>query len=381
MIPERVNIAAEVLDRKVAEGLGGRTAFVWDGGGTTYAALLDRVRAVAGALAAAGVRRGTKVLVRMPNCIEFAVSFLALARIGAVPVLVNSLLGQEEVDYVLDHSGAEAAVTLADIAGPVLAHRDRVRTFLWRGEHPGAARLDGAGGADAPAPADTARDEPAFMVYTSGTTGRPKGIVHAHRWVVALGEANRYRVPPEPGDVALATGEWSFISALGPQCRLSAQERRDRRDPRRPRAARARAGRRRTVRRHAALLGRDGLSAHPRHRGDRGPLRPLVAARLQRHRRGAGSGDLGRVQAPGRVRHLGALRRLRDADGAGPGAASPGPAGFDRQADPGRRRRGDGRVLPGAPAGRDRPVPDRRRKPRLLPRLSPRPGDDGAGRA
>ena len=215
MIPERVNIAAEVLDRRVAEGLGGRTAFVWDGGGTTYAALLDRVRAVAGALAAAGVRRGAKVLVRMPNCIEFAVSFLALARIGAIPVLVNSLLGQEEVDYVLDHSGAEAAVTLADIAGPVLAHKDRVRTFLWRGEHPGAARLDGAGGADAPAPADTASDEPAFMVYTSGTTGRPKGIVHAHRWVVALGEANRYRVPPEPGDVALATGEWSFISALG----------------------------------------------------------------------------------------------------------------------------------------------------------------------
>ena len=215
MIPERVNIAAEVLDRRVAEGLGGRTAFVWDGGGTTYAALLDRVRAVAGALTAAGVRRGMKVLVRMPNCIEFAVSFLALARIGAVPVLVNSLLGQEEVDYVLDHSGAEAAVTLADIAGPVLAHEDRVRTFLWRGEHPGATRLDGAGGADAPAPSDTASDEPAFMVYTSGTTGRPKGIVHAHRWVVALGEANRYRVPPEPGDVALATGEWSFISALG----------------------------------------------------------------------------------------------------------------------------------------------------------------------
>ena len=215
MIPERVNIAAEILDRQVAEGLGGRTAFVWDGGGTTYAALLDRVRAVAGALAAQGVRRGMKVLVRMPNCIEFAVSFLALARIGAIPVLVNSLLGREEVDYVLDHSGAEAAVTLAEIAGPVLAHEDRVKTFLWRGERPGAARLDGAGGADAPAPADTAADEPAFMVYTSGTTGRPKGIVHAHRWVVALGEANRYRVPPEPGDVALATGEWSFISALG----------------------------------------------------------------------------------------------------------------------------------------------------------------------
>ena len=215
MIPERVNIAAEILDRRVEEGLGERTAFVWDGGETTCAALLDRVRGVAGALAASGIRRGTKVLVRMPNCIEFVVTFLSLTRMGAMPVLVNSLLGQEEVDYVLDHSGAEAAVTLAGIAGPVLAHGDRVRGFLWRGRHPEAVSLDAAAGSTADPPADTAADEPAFMVYTSGTTGRPKGIVHAHRWVVALGEANRYRVPPEPGDVALATGEWSFISALG----------------------------------------------------------------------------------------------------------------------------------------------------------------------
>ena len=213
MIPERVNIATEVLERQAAEH-GGRTAFAWEAGETSYAGLRGRVARLAGALADAGVGRGTKVLVRMPNCIEFAVTFLALARIGAIPVLVNSLLGPEEVDYVLDHSGADSAVTLADIAGPVLAHGDRVRVFLWRGEHPGAVSLDGAGG-DPVSPANTGADEPAFMVYTSGTTGRPKGIVHAHRWVVALGEANRHRVPPEPGDVALATGEWSFISALG----------------------------------------------------------------------------------------------------------------------------------------------------------------------
>ena len=45
--------------------------------------------------------------------------------------------------------------------------------------------------------ADTAADEPAFIVYTSGTTGKPKGIVHAHRWIVALGDLNRYRLPPQ----------------------------------------------------------------------------------------------------------------------------------------------------------------------------------------
>jgi len=219
-IPPRLNIAAEVLDVSLAAGYGTRTAFVGAFGRLSYEELAGRVNRLARGLAGIGIGRGTPVLIRLPNCPEFVVSFLALCRLGALPVLQNSLLGAEEVAYVREHSEALAAITLAEIAGPVraLAGALPLGIVVARGaddgEHGFEALIDGADAAPL-APADTASDEPAFFVYTSGTTGRPKGIIHAHRWVKALGDTNRYRIPPEPGDVAMATGEWSFISALG----------------------------------------------------------------------------------------------------------------------------------------------------------------------
>ncbi len=219
-IPPRLNIAAEVLDKSIDSGFGARTAFVHDGGAVTFGEFAQQVNALARGLAGHGVAPGMKVLIRMPNCPEFAAAFLALVRLGALPVLQNSLLAAGEVAYVIGHSGAEAAITLDGIAGPLRAHSASLAAGLVvaRGAAAGEASFE-ALIADADgthlAAADTAADDPAFYVYTSGTTGRPKGIVHAHRWVVALGDSNRYRIPTEADDVVMATGEWSFISALG----------------------------------------------------------------------------------------------------------------------------------------------------------------------
>jgi len=219
-IPARLNITREVLDQQIDAGQGERTAFVYDGGAISYAELAERVNRLTRGLQTLGIKQGEKILVRLPNCLEFAVSFLALVKIGAVPVLQNSLLRPEEVAYVREHSDATAAITLNSIAEPVRALVGQLPqgVIVARGadaaDHDFEQLIEGSSG-EALECVDTGSDEPAFYVYTSGTTGRPKGIVHAHRWVIALGDTNKLRIPPMEGDVAMATGEWSFISALG----------------------------------------------------------------------------------------------------------------------------------------------------------------------
>ncbi len=218
VMPNQVNICREVIDKTLENVSSNSLAFVWDGGSLSYGDLGARVKRAAAGFLAHGIEQGTPVVVRMSNCVEFAVAFLALTRIGALPVLQNSLLGEEEVAYVIEHAGARAAVTLDAIAEPLrrLASHLDLGLIVARGAREGEIAFESLQDfEDEAAPANTEADEPAFMVYTSGTTGRPKGIVHGHRWVIALGDSNRWRVPVEAGDVILATGEWSFISALG----------------------------------------------------------------------------------------------------------------------------------------------------------------------
>ena len=220
VVPEKLNLAHDVLEASLARGCGQRPALVGDFGIVTYEALQQRVNAVAAGLLDLGLKRGDLVLLKMSNSPEFAVAFLAAVKLGVIPVLVNSLLTAVELTAVLEQSMPQLVFTEASRSGAV---RELSGSGFFthvvcageaaRNEIPFAA-LD-ANSAKAVAAADTRSDEPAFIVYTSGTTGKPKGIVHAHRWIVALGDLNRYRLPAQENDIVLATGEWSFISALG----------------------------------------------------------------------------------------------------------------------------------------------------------------------
>ena len=195
-----------------------RNAFLTAQGGVSNAEFQRSVFAIVACLLNAGAKPGDKILLRMANSVEFAASMLAVIWIGAIPVLQNSQFGQSELAHIVTLSDPKFFLIAEGLRDdPAIAGLQPAAKRLVVG-HDGLTDLSGGqlpSNTKPPAAHDTSRDTPALIVFTSGTTGRPKGIVHAHRWLEALGDSNRARVPPQPNDVILATGEWSFISALG----------------------------------------------------------------------------------------------------------------------------------------------------------------------
>lgn len=212
-----MNLAHEVLEAGLFPATANQSAFLSAERSVTHAQFRGEALAIASQLEGVGLKKGDTALLRMTNSLEFAAVFVACIWRGVIPVLVNSQFGRAELEHIGNLSKPTVIFYLRDTpdidatqaampwsAGVVVDGREL--RLLSGKEHAIAATAELVN-ADA--------DEPAFIVFTSGTTGKPKGVVHAHRWLSALGDSNRARVPPKEGDVVLATGEWSFISALG----------------------------------------------------------------------------------------------------------------------------------------------------------------------
>ena len=222
-IPEKVNMTRLVLDRHVEEGNGQRTALYYDRERLSFAGLQEQVNRCGHAFRRLGLGRGDYLLIRSNNRPEYAVAFLAAMKLGAVPIPTNSLFRSFELQHIINNSGVKLALTTSDLCEPIVALRNECPplkniALFDKSTAPGFLNFSELIH-DQPSTlqaADTGKDEPAFSIYTSGTTGEPKGVEHAHRWILAMGDPiSDVLMRLSPSDTCYTPLEISFIYALG----------------------------------------------------------------------------------------------------------------------------------------------------------------------
>jgi benzoate-CoA ligase family protein len=183
---ERYN-ASTLLDANLAAGRAAKTALICGEDRLTYEELLARVNRMGRALLRLGVRRGERVILVLGDTPIFPVAFFGAMRIGAVPCPVNPLLKADDYRFFVEDAGAHVVVTDA-------AYCEKVSLALG-GLAPAITIVAPAEAADRKcsldellsaedgelSPADTHRDDVAFWLYSGGSTGRPKAVIHSHQ--------------------------------------------------------------------------------------------------------------------------------------------------------------------------------------------------------
>jgi len=224
-IPEHYNMANDICDRH-ADGPE-RTALIHeclDGKTTryTYQQIRSYANQLANGLVNLGLDRGDVVSILLPQAPETAISHIACWKAGLISSPISILFGSEAIVYRVDDTQAKVMVTNADNLSKVLEIRDRLPSLrrilvidnatdssqdYWLFLKNQSTSFENA---------DTRSDDPAFITYTSGTTGNPKGAVHGHRSILGhmpgfefLFDAPQYSI-----DVLWSPADWSWMAGL-----------------------------------------------------------------------------------------------------------------------------------------------------------------------
>lgn len=225
-IPARLNMGVLACDLPAAADADAPALIVDTGAGDPVAwsrgDLLQGANRLANALTALGVRRGDRVAVHLPQRTETVVTYLAVLRMGAVAMPLSVLFGPDGMAYRLGDSGAAAIVTSAagiESLGAIRSGLPDLRTVISiDGVADGALAWDDvlAAASDAFTPADTSAEDPALLVYTSGTTGMAKGALHAHRTIIGHLSGMDFILDfwPQPGDLYWSPADWAWMAGL-----------------------------------------------------------------------------------------------------------------------------------------------------------------------
>jgi acetyl-CoA synthetase len=223
-IPDRFNIGVAVADRWAIDDPGRTALFDYRADGAperlSFSELARTSNAFANALRSRGIRRGDRVALLLPQSFETVIAHVAIYKLGAIAVPLALLFGVEALEYRLQTAGVKIVVTnpagaakLSSIAarlpgldGVVVVDGEGADDF---------SRLVAAHSLDFTAE-DTGPEDPALMIFTSGTTGPPKGALHGHRVLLGHlpGIQTHHEFLPQPDDLLWTPADWAWAGGL-----------------------------------------------------------------------------------------------------------------------------------------------------------------------
>ncbi len=223
--PGPYNAAVDMVDRNVVEGRGDKVAFIDPSIRLTYAELAERCNRVANALPRLGIAREHRVVLIMLDTIDLPVVFWGAIKAGVVPIPLNTMLTPEQWRFMIEDSRADAVVVsaeLLDLVAPVLdeiGQRRHLHVIVSGRE--GGSKIIGLGALMSTSPTtaeavETHADEVAFWLYSSGSTGMPKGTRHLHASPMHTAKLFAQGVlGMGPDDVVFSAAKLFFAYGLG----------------------------------------------------------------------------------------------------------------------------------------------------------------------
>lgn len=219
---DRMNVAQVLVDSHLTAGRADKVAIICGDQQVTYRALAEGVNRLGNGLLDLGQRMEERVAILMPDCPECVYAFFGAMKIGAVAIPINTMLQPKDYEYLLNDSRSRILIVHQSLLALVTPIRDKLKHL----EHVIVAGGDGEGdpslaevmAAAAPAlePVDTSKNDAAFWLYSSGTTGFPKGTIHLHHDMLV--EADQYALQTiglREEDVSFSVAKLFFAYGLG----------------------------------------------------------------------------------------------------------------------------------------------------------------------
>jgi benzoate-CoA ligase len=212
-LPRDYNAAVDLVGRNLAAGRGGKLAFVDDTESCTFLQLAERVDRAANMLRSMGIQREERIGIAMLDSADWVALFLGAIKAGIVPVAMNTLLTRADYEYQLRDSRAQALF----VSEPLLKNFEGLQCPDLRQVVP-HSRFKELLSKEKPKAeaAPTTRDDICFWLYSSGSTGAPKGTVHLHSHLIATAEL--YAKPVlgiRESDVVFSAAKLFFAYGLG----------------------------------------------------------------------------------------------------------------------------------------------------------------------